>query len=100
MQQVPSVKLCPNLKVFEWCVLANTHEVVMDDPEASIIDIEKFITEQEKDAYYAVYMKNHYDDEHGIVAIINSKKLSDASKLLGFTAMRTAKLIDDIWWFR
>jgi hypothetical protein len=100
MQQIPSTKLCPNLKVFAWDVLANSHELVMNDPEASIIDIEKFINEQEKDAYYAVYMKNHYDEEHGIVAMIPSKKLSDGSKLLGFTAMRTAKLINNTWWFR
>lgn len=100
MKLQDSVKLCPNFKVFAWNVCTNTHELVFDDPEASIVEINEFIAKEEKDCYYAIYQKNHYDDELAIVAMIPSKKLSEASKLLGFTALHHAKKIEEVWWFR
>lgn len=100
MEDISAAKLCPNLIVFAWDVLTSSHEMVYDDPEASIVDINNFIDDRTTDTYYAIYKKNIHDDIYGVIAIIPGKNLSEGSKILGFTAMPTAQYINGSWWFQ
>lgn len=93
--------LQPNFLVFKWIPARHVHEVIYDNPQASIIEINDFIdVSGDQDAYYAVYQKEYVGDEYRIVAIIAGKNLSETTKIVGYTAFPLAKQIDGVWWFR
>jgi hypothetical protein len=94
------IVLRPNLIVFKWNCATYEHTLILNDPEMSITEINKAISEFEEDAYYAIYQKNYYDDEYKINAIIAGKNISSTTKFVGYTAFHTAKCIDGVWWWK
>jgi hypothetical protein len=99
-ETTPQVKLCPNFIVFQWSPNTHEHTLVKDDPEANIVEINKYIDELNENCYYAVFQKDYKGDEYGIVAMIVSKGATAITKMLGYSAPRTAKKMEDGWWFR
>lgn len=100
MSESEPIVLRPNLIVFKWNCATHEHNVVLDDPEMSIVDINNSIAELKDDAYYAVYQKNYYNNDYNIVAIIPGKNISSTTKFVGYTAFHTARCIDGIWWWK
>lgn len=95
-----NIKLCPNFIVFKWSPHTHMHTLVKDDPEANIIEINKFIDGLNEDAYYAVFQKDYKGELYGIVAMIVSKGATMITKMMGYSTPRIAKMIDGEWWFQ
>jgi hypothetical protein len=100
MSESEPIVLRPNFIVFKWNCATNEHSLVLEDPEMSIVEINQHIDEYKEDAYYAVYQKNHYDNDYKIVAMIAGKNLSNTTKFIGYTPFHTARCIDGVWWWK
>lgn len=101
MEEKPAaIKLCPNFIVFQWSPNTHEHILIKDDPDASIVEIHNYINELNENCYYAVFQKDYKSNEYGIVAMIVSKGATAITKMLGYSAPRTAKLMEDGWWFK
>lgn len=99
MSESEPIALRPNFIVFKWNYATYEHSLILNDPDMSIVDINKAIREYEDDAYYAVYQKNYCNDDYKINAIIAGKNISNTTKYIGYTPFHTARCIDGVWWW-